>query len=126
MGRERGRGMKTEHPTSNIQLSTFKEEEHRTSKEGRLGGEGLGGKEKTRANEFAHATHGSGAGLSGVKLKDLGPHRLRDLREPEHIFQVVAPGLGGSLGRFGRWRCCRTICRCSSRVLWGGRLRWGW
>lgn len=26
-------------------------------------------------------------------LKDLGIHRLKDLREPEHIYQLVAPGL---------------------------------
>ena len=29
-----------------------------------------------------------------VRLSDLGHHRLKDLVEPEHIFQVVAPGLG--------------------------------
>lgn len=26
-------------------------------------------------------------------LMDLGPHRLRDIREPEHIYQLIAPGL---------------------------------
>ncbi|HEU0116908.1 MAG TPA: tetratricopeptide repeat protein, partial [Thermomicrobiales bacterium] len=29
----------------------------------------------------------------GVSLRDLGVHRLRDLLEPERVFQVVAPGL---------------------------------
>ncbi|HWQ11916.1 MAG TPA: tetratricopeptide repeat protein [Roseiflexaceae bacterium] len=29
----------------------------------------------------------------GVSLRDLGEHRLKDLGGPEHIFQVVAPGL---------------------------------
>jgi class 3 adenylate cyclase len=29
----------------------------------------------------------------GASLKDLGVHRLRDLSEPEHVFQVVHPGL---------------------------------
>jgi predicted ATPase/class 3 adenylate cyclase len=29
----------------------------------------------------------------GVSLKDLGEHRLKDLARPEHLFQVVAPGL---------------------------------
>jgi class 3 adenylate cyclase len=30
---------------------------------------------------------------SGVSLRALGSHRLRDLLEPEEIFQVLAPGL---------------------------------
>ena len=30
---------------------------------------------------------------AGVTLRDLGQHRLRDLARPEHICQVVAPGL---------------------------------
>lgn len=30
---------------------------------------------------------------AGVELRDLGPHRLRDLHQPEHIFQVIAPGV---------------------------------
>jgi predicted ATPase/class 3 adenylate cyclase len=29
----------------------------------------------------------------GVTLQDLGVHRLKDLPRPEHLFQVVAPGL---------------------------------
>lgn len=29
----------------------------------------------------------------GVRLRDLGSHHLRDLREPEQVFQVVSPGL---------------------------------
>jgi predicted ATPase/class 3 adenylate cyclase/Tfp pilus assembly protein PilF len=28
-----------------------------------------------------------------IQLHDLGEHRLRDLREAEHVFQIVAPGL---------------------------------
>ena len=32
--------------------------------------------------------HGDGGGL-----RDLGAHRLRDLREPERLYQVSAPGL---------------------------------
>jgi predicted ATPase/class 3 adenylate cyclase len=31
--------------------------------------------------------------LSGVELRDLGEHRLKDLVQPEHIYQVVSPGL---------------------------------
>jgi len=30
---------------------------------------------------------------AGVELRDLGEHLLRDLQSPEHIFQLVAPGL---------------------------------
>ncbi|MFL5735691.1 MAG: tetratricopeptide repeat protein [Chloroflexia bacterium] len=30
---------------------------------------------------------------TGVSLRDLGEHRLRDLTNPEHIFQVVSPAL---------------------------------
>jgi predicted ATPase/class 3 adenylate cyclase/uncharacterized protein HemY len=29
----------------------------------------------------------------GVKLRDLGQHRLKDLGQPEHIYQVMTPGL---------------------------------
>jgi predicted ATPase/class 3 adenylate cyclase len=30
---------------------------------------------------------------AGVELRDLGDHRLKDLTRPEHVFQLVAPGL---------------------------------
>lgn len=30
---------------------------------------------------------------AGVSLRDLGEHRLKDLQRPEHIFQLVHPGL---------------------------------
>jgi predicted ATPase/class 3 adenylate cyclase len=36
---------------------------------------------------------GTGALPTGVSLRPLGSHRLRDLFEPEEVFQVVAPGL---------------------------------
>jgi predicted ATPase/class 3 adenylate cyclase len=32
----------------------------------------------------------------GVTLVDLGPHRLKDLREPEHLYQLSAPDLPAS------------------------------
>jgi predicted ATPase/class 3 adenylate cyclase len=35
----------------------------------------------------------------GVSLRDLGPHRLKDLREPEHLFQVVHPDLPADFPR---------------------------
>jgi len=31
----------------------------------------------------------------GVSLKDLGQHRLKDLRRPEHVFQMILPDLPG-------------------------------
>lgn len=34
----------------------------------------------------------------GTKLTDLGEHQLKDLGHPEHIFQVVAPGLKAEFG----------------------------
>ncbi len=36
-----------------------------------------------------------------IELRDLGEHRLRDLGDPEHIFQVVAPGLAHEFPRLG-------------------------
>ena len=36
-----------------------------------------------------------GEQLAGTTLRDLGEHRLRDLSQPEHIYQVVAPDLPG-------------------------------
>jgi predicted ATPase/class 3 adenylate cyclase len=32
---------------------------------------------------------------AGAGLRDLGAHRLKDLQRPEHLFQVVPPGLPG-------------------------------
>ena len=29
----------------------------------------------------------------GIELRDLGEHQLRDLQQPEHVFQLVVPGL---------------------------------
>ncbi len=29
----------------------------------------------------------------GASLRDLGPHQLKDLQHPEHLFQVIVPGL---------------------------------
>src|SRR5918912_3514561 len=31
--------------------------------------------------------------LPGIELRDLGEHRLTDLQQPEHIFQIVIAGL---------------------------------
>ncbi|MCJ7438879.1 MAG: adenylate/guanylate cyclase domain-containing protein [Acidimicrobiia bacterium] len=65
-----------------------------------------------RAARLAAAAHGGQVLVSlateelvrdalgeGVDLIDLGEHRLRDLARPEHVFQLVAPGLGREFGR---------------------------
>jgi class 3 adenylate cyclase len=35
--------------------------------------------------------------LSEVSLRDLGPHQLKDLDDPEQLYQLVAPGLAEEL-----------------------------
>ena len=74
--------------------------------EARLGGDNYIGLEVHRAARVAAAGHGgqvllSGATRSmlegnlpgGVELRDLGAHRLKDLANPEHLYQLAAPGL---------------------------------
>ena len=76
------------------------------SGEGTLGADNYVGVDLHRAARIAAAGHGgqilvsdaTGALVShavpeGVELRDLGEHRLKDLAHPEHIFQVVIPGL---------------------------------
>jgi predicted ATPase/class 3 adenylate cyclase len=59
-----------------------------------------------RAARIASAAHGGQVLLSqrtrdlvendlpeGVTLRDLGEHRLKDLRQPKHLYQLVIPGL---------------------------------
>jgi predicted ATPase/class 3 adenylate cyclase len=59
-----------------------------------------------RASRICAAGHGGQVLLSqatrelvqqslpeGVSLRDLGPHQLKDLRQPEHLFQIIVPGL---------------------------------
>ena len=59
-----------------------------------------------RASRIAGVAHGGqvllsdatralveGALPDGVSLRDLGPHRLKDLDQPEHLWQLVVPGL---------------------------------
>ena len=74
--------------------------------EGKHGGENYIGLDVNRAARIAAAGHGGQVLLSGataelvsrslpegVQLADLGPHRLKDLAEPEHLFQVEIDGL---------------------------------
>jgi predicted ATPase/class 3 adenylate cyclase len=73
---------------------------------GALAGDDYGGIDVHRAARIAAAAHGGQVVLSdatrglaahelpdGVTLRDLGPHRLKDLQTPERIFQLVIPGL---------------------------------
>jgi predicted ATPase/class 3 adenylate cyclase len=71
-----------------------------------LGGDSYVGVDVHRAARIMSAAHGgqivvsastnelAGRGLpEGIQLRDLGEHRLRDLPEPERLYQVVAEGL---------------------------------
>jgi predicted ATPase/class 3 adenylate cyclase len=73
---------------------------------GTLGGSDYVGLDVHRAARITDAAHGGQVVLSeptmvlverqlppGVSLRDLGKHRLKDLSEPETIFQVVTEGL---------------------------------
>ena len=74
--------------------------------QGTLGGENYIGIDVHRAARIAAAGHGGqvvlsdatrsrvAAGLpSGARLRDLGAHRLKDLANPEHIYQLDIDGL---------------------------------
>jgi predicted ATPase/class 3 adenylate cyclase len=74
--------------------------------DGELGGDNYVGMDVHRAARIAAAGHGGQVLVSdptraltasklpdGVALRDLGEHRLKDLREPEHLHQLVIPGL---------------------------------
>jgi predicted ATPase/class 3 adenylate cyclase len=74
--------------------------------EGKRGGDNYVGLDVNRTARIAAAGHGGQVLLSsataelvsrrlpeGVQLTDLGPHRLKDLAQPEHLFQVEIAGL---------------------------------
>lgn len=76
--------------------------------EAKATGDGYVGIDVHRAARISAAGHGGQVLLSqstralverelpdGVTLHDLGEHRLKDLRYPEHIFQLVIAGLNG-------------------------------
>jgi DNA-binding NarL/FixJ family response regulator/class 3 adenylate cyclase len=66
-----------------------------------LGEDGYVGLDVHRAARIAESGHGGQILLSeqarrllhGAEVKDLGPHRLKDLAEPERIYQLVVDGL---------------------------------
>ena len=71
-----------------------------------LGGDNYAGVDVHRGARIAAAGHGGQVLISnatralvqsrlpeGVGLRDLGDHRLKDLREPEHLHQLAIPGL---------------------------------
>jgi predicted ATPase/class 3 adenylate cyclase len=74
---------------------------------GVLGGDSYVGMDVHRAARIAAAGYGSqivvseatrtlaagGTSVADVSFRDLGAHRLKDLPEPEHLFQVEASGL---------------------------------
>ena len=72
--------------------------------EGVLGGDNYIGLDVHRAARIAAAGHGGqvllsdttrslAASIPGGAFRDLGPHRLKDLANPEHLFQLEAAGL---------------------------------
>jgi predicted ATPase/class 3 adenylate cyclase len=74
--------------------------------EGEPGGDSYVGLDVHRAARIAAAGHGGQVLLSaatrslvegllppGVSLRDVGPHRLKDLEQPEHLAQLVIAGL---------------------------------
>jgi predicted ATPase/class 3 adenylate cyclase len=74
--------------------------------EGKLGGDNYIGIDVHRAARIASAGHGGqvlmsgstralveGSLPSGLSLRDLGRHRLKDLENAEHLFQLVVAGL---------------------------------
>ncbi|MBI4259006.1 MAG: tetratricopeptide repeat protein [Actinobacteria bacterium] len=80
--------------------------------EGVLGGDDYVGLDVHRAARIAAAGHGGQVLLSsatrelvrdglpdGVQAIDLGPHRLKDMPDPDRLFQVVIPGLPSAFPR---------------------------
>jgi DNA-binding SARP family transcriptional activator/streptogramin lyase len=73
-----------------------------------IGETGYHGLDVVRAARISGVAHGGqtlisaatrnlvGGALEDVTFEDLGEHRLKDLEQPEHIFQVAAPGLQAS------------------------------
>jgi predicted ATPase/class 3 adenylate cyclase len=70
-----------------------------------LSGEGYVGADVHRAARICSAAHGGqvlvsevtarllGTGMQDITLRNLGTHGLKDLREPQHLYQLVIAGL---------------------------------
>ena len=55
---------------------------------------------------------------------DLGWHRLKDLTEPEHLYEIVPPGSPSPTRRSAPWGWRRTF-PCIPRSWWDGRRSCG-
>ena len=64
-----------------------------------------------------------GALPEGAELVDLGDHRLRDLLEPERVFQLAHPDLPTPFRPSDAGRTSRTTCHCNRRPSWVGSSR---
>jgi class 3 adenylate cyclase len=93
------------------------------SGEGIPGGDDYVGLDVNRAARIASAAHGGQVLVSdatralaerdlpaGVTLRDMGRHRLKDLVEPEHLFQLVAGDLQSESPPCGHSRPSSAIC----------------
>jgi class 3 adenylate cyclase len=72
----------------------------------------------------ATAARVRGALPEGAGLRDLGLRRLKDLRRPERVAQLVHPGLPAEFPPWRRSTPGRTTSPCSSRPSSGGRASW--
>jgi class 3 adenylate cyclase len=102
------------------------------------GGRGYVGTGVHRASRIGDAAHGGQILVStstrqlliddpppGVELRDVGVRKLRGLEEPEHLYQLLAPGLRrefpsprtADAGRFARFRSRRAILAIAAALL---------
>ena len=88
------------------------------------------GPELNRASRIMSAAHGGQVLLSnvtaalvqdsltsGISLRVLGEHYLRDLARPETLFQLCHPALDCDFPQSNPFPLLNTTCRCSSQVL---------
>jgi class 3 adenylate cyclase len=61
--------------------------------------------------------------LPDTPVLDLGLHRLRDLAEPVHLYQIEVPGLATQFHRSARSSASATTCRCNDQRSSGGNVK---